>query len=139
MLLPELSTLILAQSTNFIAAPTTSASKAQVWLNRFPETGSNTAIALYESGGIGPSYTYSGVSHEKPAVQVISRSTSYVTARRNANRVFTILAATKNSTISSVAYTQITPSQSPFDLGADAAGRSMISCNYIVEKAISTS
>lgn len=139
MLLPEISTRIIAQSTRFIAAPSTSATKAQIWLNRFPEVGADTAIALFESGGIAPNYTYTGLSVERPAVQVISRSTSYATARLNAQRVHDILAATQNTTISSVGYVTITPVQPPFDIGTDAAGRSMLSCNFIAEKGVSAS
>lgn len=137
MILPELSAYIISNATGFVAAPATSG--IQIWLNRFPEDGSNHAVALYESGGVGPNYTYTGISSERPNVQVICRSTSYATARSTANRIYSLLAGVENATLTGTSYTRITPVQSPFDIGADAAGRSMISCNYQSEKAVSTS
>lgn len=139
MLLPEISAYILAQSTRFVAGPSTSATKAQVWLNRFPETSQGTAVALFESGGVAPLYTQAALSMERPAVQVISRSTSYATARLNAHRIYALLSAVENGTLSGVSYPTITPVQSPFDIGMDAGGHSMLSCNYIAEKAVSVS
>lgn len=137
MILPELSAYIIANATGFVAAPATSG--IQIWLNRFPDDASNHAVALYESGGVGPNYTYTGLDHERPSVQVICRSTSYATARTTANRIYTLLSGTENATLTGTSYTRITPIQSPFDVGADAAGRSMVSCNYQSDKAVSTS
>lgn len=137
MILPELSAYIVANATGFVAAPSTSG--IQIWLNRFPEEANNHAVGLYESGGVGPDYTYTGLSHERPNVQVICRSTSYATARTTANRIFSLLAGTENTTLTGTSYVRITPIQSPFDIGADAGGRSMVSCNYQMEKAVSAS
>ena len=134
MILPELSAYLVANITGFVAGPSTGTT--QVWLGRFPEASQGRAIALFESGGVEPQYTYSDV-HERPSVQVISRSTSYAQARLGANQVWALLAAVENDTLSSVDYVRITPLQSPFDIGTDPAGRSMLSCNYTVEKAVS--
>lgn len=135
MILTELSTYILANSTTWVAGPSTGV--VQVWKGRFPSVAANTSVALFEAGGIEPNYTYSGLNHERPTVQVISRSTSYETARDNANVIYVLLGGTDNATLSSVEYAKVTPSQSPFDIGTDADGRTMISCNYIADKAVS--
>lgn len=137
MILPEISAYLVANTTRFIAAPSTHATKYQVWLNKFPAESQDSAVALFESGGIEPIYTYEGLSNERPTMQVISRSHSYDTARDNANAIFTLLAGTENATLSNVSYTKITPVQSPFDLGTDAAERNMVSCNFTAEKAVS--
>lgn len=137
MILPELSAYLLANTTGFVAGPSTTGT--QIWLNRFPENSEDTAVALYEAGGIEPNYTYTGLNHERPSVQVISRSSSYATARSNANRIFSALSGIENSTLTGTEYVKVTPVQSPFDLGNDAGGRAMISCNYISDKAVSTS
>lgn len=135
MILPEVSTYIVANTTGFVAGPSTG--QCQVWLNEFPDQAQGTAVALFEAPGIEPQYAYSGIKHERPSLQVITRSTSYPTARTNANRIYALLGAVENATLTGTEYVSITPSQSPFDLGDDGAGRSMITCTYRVEKAVS--
>lgn len=137
-LLDEIATYIVSQSTaNFVVGPTTTA-KTSIWKGQFPQRQVGNAIALFEPGGAPPLYTFSSSpSLERPSVQVISRSSSYATARSNAKAIYSILAAVKNATISGTAYTRITPSQSPFDMGKDPDDRNLISCNYIAEKAVS--
>ena len=139
--LGELTTHLVNASTRYEAA--TSSSAISIWNSIFPSDEIGTAIALYESGGPGPEYTQDGLSFERPTVQVISRSTSYDTARDNAEHVFGILSAIENvdiakSTAGGVTrYIDVTPVQSPFDMGRDAEQRAQVSCNYIAQKEIS--
>lgn len=134
--LNEIAAYIAATSTSFSAGP--HATKIQIFIGDLPADQRDTAIALYESGGAPPVFTYgSSPLVERPTVQVVSRSTSYATARANATTIYNILAAIEGATLSGTAYTRVTPSQSPFDLGTDADDRQLISCNYIAEKAVS--
>lgn len=135
--LNEIAAHIAATSTGYSAGP--HATKIQIFIGDLPEDQRSTLIALFESGGAPPVYTFGStpVLVERPTVQVISRSTSYATARTNATTIYNILAAVKGATLSGTAYTRVTPSQSPFDMGKDADDRHLISCNYIAEKAVS--
>ena len=135
--LNEIATYIAAQSTaTFSAGP--HATKTEIWIGRFPEDQRATAIALFEPGGAPPVYSFgSSPMLERPSIQVISRSTSYATARANAKTIYTILAAVEGATLTSTVYTRITPSQSPIDMGQDADDRHLISCNFIAEKEVS--
>jgi len=133
LLLDEVAAYIAASSTFFAVGSSTS--KTSIWKSQFPIERPNTAVALYETGGLPPSYRYDTVDHERPGVQVISRSTSYVTARQNAQRIWKLLATVENSTLSGVRYINITPSQSPFPIGSDAENRFLISSNFIAGKA----
>lgn len=143
MLLDEVALHVVTQSTRFAVAPSTS--KIPIWKGGFRADQPNTAVSLYETGGVAPLYTYDDLELERPALQIISRSTSYVTARANAWYIYEILALTGNANLpvststaaSTVNYVTITPNQSPFDMGTDAKARHQISCNYIIEKALS--
>lgn len=135
-ILNEVAAHIAASSTIFSAGP--HATKTEIFIGDLPEDQRATLIALFEAGGAPPVYTYgSSPMLERPTVQVISRSTSYATARTNASTIYSILAAVKGATLSGTIYTRVTPSQSPFDMGKDADDRHLISCNYIAEKAVS--
>lgn len=143
MLLDELALHVVTQSTRYAVAPSTT--KIPIWKGGFRADQPNTAISLYETGGVGPLFTYNGITLERPSIQIISRSTSYVTARGNAWEVYQILMLVGNDALplststgaSTVNYVTITPNQSPFDMGTDARDRHQISCNYVIEKALS--
>lgn len=137
MILEELTTFITTLSTAFSVPPSTS---ANVYANKFPSGSPDTAVALYETGGTLPQFTFTGVDHERPTLQVISRSTSYPTARTNAQTIWSGFAAEANSTLGSTGnptYLTITPQQSPIDIGEDSNQRHMVSCNYLIEKGVS--
>jgi hypothetical protein len=104
-------------------------------------TAPDTLTSLYETPGTEPSRTFStggGVREfENPSLQVICRSTSYQTARNNADVAFTILDSVANSTVLSTGgprYVTISADQSPFSIGQDDNRRWLISCNYSVAK-----
>ncbi len=100
-------------------------------------------IALFETGGLASVHTFSGgpgnAVVERPRVQVVSRATTYPTARAKAQDVFMLLDGLTNRTINGVRYLSITSVQSPFDMGRDANDYPRVACNYDVIKAISTS
>jgi len=139
--LGELTAHVVNASTRFALGASSTA--VPLWESQFPSDETDTAISFYESGGPAPMYTQSALSYERPTVQVISRSTSYVTARDNAEHVFSLLAAIENQDITKSTSTGVTnyitvsPVQSPFDMGRDAEQRAQISCNYQVQKEVS--
>lgn len=134
MLLDEIATYLDASSTALTVGPTTSAA-TPIFKSRLPADVQATAIALFESGGRSPDYRMtSTVSFERPTIQVLSRSTSYPTARTNAELVFTLLSTLTNSTLTGTRYVRVTPAQSPFDIGRDPDERHLVSCNYLIEK-----
>lgn len=141
--LAELATYIDSNSTHFRNGASTG-SAVPIWMSGFPDQSPGNAIALFEAGGPGPVYTQGGSIYvERPSIQVISRSTSYVTARGNAERVYRLLSVVKNASIAkttstgNTTYVTVTPIQSPFTMGKDAEERNLISCNYIAEKVLS--
>lgn len=147
MLLDELARYVVGQSTSFVIAPSTAG--YPIWKGGFRADQPNTAVTILETGGILPTYTYAGVSFEQPTIQIISRSTSYELARTNAWLVYEILAIVGNANLvastststgadPTTRYVSITPNQSPFDMGNDAKARTQFSCNYMIQKVLST-
>lgn len=137
----EVQGYIIANSTRFVSGGSTGG--IPLWMNKLPATSADTAVVLLESGGPGPTYTYTGISYERPALQMISRSTSYVTARDNSQHVWELLASVTGITISKTSstgvtnYLTITPIQSPTDMGQDVEERSLVTCNFLIEKELS--
>jgi hypothetical protein len=141
--LDELTQYVITNTTRFKEGGSTG-SKVPIFRGRFPANTNDTAVAMFETGGPGPLYLSNGVlSHERPSVQVISRSTSYLTARNNARYVYDVLAGIttkllpKVTSTGTTTYLTVTPVQSPADMGKDAQERDMITCNYIAEKVVS--
>lgn len=138
----EVAGYIVSSSTTFKAGGSTG-SKIPVWINKIPANSENSAIAVFESGGPGPLYTHSGVTLERPTIQVISRSTSYETARQNADTVWRTLSAVTNTLVSKSSstgqtmYLTITPLQSPTRMGEDPEERPLVTCNFMAEKELS--
>lgn len=141
-LIEEVANYIVAQSTVFAIAPGTSTA-VPLWLGRIGENSADTSVGIYETGGAAPVYTYNGISHERPGLQIISRSTSYTTAKNNASLIWTVLAGVANDQITksgstlTTNYITITPNQSPFEIGEDDERRQLFSCNYFLEKELS--
>jgi hypothetical protein len=139
--LGELSAYVVNASTRYALA--TSSTAISIWESAFPSDETDTALGFYESGGPAPVYTQTGLSYERPTVQVICRSSAYATARDNAEHVYTILSAVENLDIAKstaggvTSYITVSPVQSPFDMGRDAEQRAQISCNYQVQKEVS--
>lgn len=128
----EVASYLVTTSTRFSAGASSTA--IPLWMSQHPEGQPDTSVALFESGGPGPLYTQNGLTIERPTIQIISRSSSYATARDNAQHIHDILAAVTNQTLGTTPYVTITPVQSPFSMGFDALERPLISCNFVVEK-----
>lgn len=138
----EMAQYIVDSSTSYVLGGSTGGTP--VWLNAFPPTGQGTAVAIYESGGPSPLYTQGTALYlERPSMQVITRSTSYATARQNADYVYRLLGSISNTSVpkttstGTTTYVTVTPLQSPTDMGTDAEERPMITCNYMAEKEMS--
>ena len=101
------------------------------------------AIQLVETGGMAPVPQMSSatgvVVEERPSVQVIRRSPSYQRARVEMGVIFGLLQGLGGRTINGTAYKWVEAMQSPFALGQDESGRTLIACNFRVFKALSTS
>lgn len=102
----------------------------------------DTLIGFYETGGAAPAHTFStstaltNVAFERPNLQVISRSTSYATARANIETVYTTLDGVHDATLTGTRYLSISAIQAPFDIGDDGNGRHRVSVNFTVWKEV---
>jgi hypothetical protein len=145
-LLTEIQAHILTSSSQFRRGSSTGAG-TPIWMGRFPPHAPDTAIALFQYGGSSPQYTMSAstspapLAFQRPAVQVISRSTNYSSAEDNARAVYDILKDVTNTDLplnststGTTRYIRILPNQEPFDMGRDGNSREQFSCNYIIEK-----
>lgn len=137
----EVHAFIVLTSTRFASGQSSTA--IPFFINKHPEGQPDTSIALFESGGSGAQYTYSGLAIENPTLQIISRSSAYEVARDNAEHIYGLLSAVTNETIAKTTaggttpYFTITPLQSPSDIGQDAAARALVTSNYIIQKELS--
>ena len=101
----------------------------------------NTVTTIYETGGSGPLNAFSTGGgtrvYEQPSIQIITRSTSYQTARNIQETVFTVLDGVNNQafpTTSGTHYGSIDAVQSPFPLGRDKNNRFKVGVNFDVLK-----
>lgn len=141
MLLDDIATYLAAQSTSLSVGAAGNLVKA---INLDAPTVPNTIVALYEQAGVFNQYAMStstgtvSVVYESPRLQAISRSTSYQTARTNAQTVYTILdGLSKNlPTSSGTRYLSVEAVQAPFALGRDGNDRHIVSVNFDVTKEI---
>ena len=102
-------------------------------------TSPDTAIAVYGTGGLGPTYTMRNPHVlEEPRIQVMTRSASLLTAHQNAKGVYELLSGLRNRTINSVLYHWVEAVQEPFLIGRDENARFVVACNYDVKKNRST-
>lgn len=139
MLLDDVATYIDTNSTALALGATGNLLKAQL-LDSIP---ADTCVALYEQSGTVTSQTFStgsgaAVDFENPNLQVISRSTSYVTARTNAQTIFTLLDGLSATlpTATGTRYLSIDALQSPFSIGKDRNERWLVSVNFAIRKVI---
>lgn len=101
----------------------------------------NTVTTIYETGGAGPLNAFSTGGgtriYEQPSIQIITRSTSYETARNIQETVFTALDGVNNQTVpstGSVHYGSIDAVQSPFLISRDSNNRFKVGVNFDVLK-----
>ena len=134
--LDEIATAVAGASTGFVL-------DTSVFVDSMPDT-PNTCIGVYGPAGSGPFIALGTTtpSFESPGLQVICRSTSYTTARSNAETVYLHLITKVNTSLgstggSSATYLSIDPLQTPFTLGSDENDRPLFGCNYRVRKGLS--
>lgn len=119
-----------------------------LWKSWIPDKAPATSVLVLERGGIAPSRglgSTSGPVFETPSVQVLSRSTSYQTARANAETIYRLLDKVANQTLyptSSTStggtyYVSIDALQSPFPIGRDGSGAHQVSVNFLARKELS--
>jgi hypothetical protein len=101
------------------------------------------ALGFFESGGLGPVHAMAGgpglAVEEAAGIQVIRRSASYRRARVEMAVIFRLLDGFGDRVLDGTRYSWIEAVQSPFSLGQDESGRSMVACNFLVWKALTTS
>ncbi len=132
--------MLLDDTATYLAANTTRLSSTTLTKSFMPESPS-TVTTLYESAGLFPLHFFSTSTgtreYEQPALQAISRSTSYQTARAVAEDVFTILdnvAGSNLPTSTGPLYVRIDAVQSPFFIDRDQNDRFRIGVNFNIIK-----
>jgi len=134
----EIHGYIVLTSTRFASGESSTA--IPLWINKHPQGQPDTSVAIFESGGVGPTYNFTGVTVVRPNLQIISRSSAYQTARDNAEHIWQLLASVTGVSIAKTTaggttdYMTVTPLQSPTDIGQDAEARSLVTSNYSIEK-----
>jgi hypothetical protein len=116
---------------------TTSGVTTSIYRGRQPSDPS-TVLTIYETGGAAPVHAMSGspgtAVAEQPTIQVVARSTSYSTARTDADQCFDLLDGLYQKTINGTRYLYVEALQSPFMLERDDQERTRIACNYRIVK-----
>jgi hypothetical protein len=108
-----------------------------LFLGRLPES-PDTCVGLIQTAGTIPTDTF-GTSFpplENQGLQTIVRAATYATAEALAVDVLKSLAAVENATLTSTLYLKIEAQQSPFALTRDDRERQIMSCNYLIAKAL---
>lgn len=110
-----------------------------LYLARLPDT-PDTCVAVYEYVGGAPVATMNGAAKplvEQPRVQIVTRASSYSTARSLADDIWTALEQVVNDTTlaSGDRYHRIAGLQSPFALERDSHDRIILAQNYEITKA----
>ena len=134
-LLLEVGTYLEANSTAFSLGKSTGTLQLSIMTDSMP----NTVVSLFETGGSPSAQAFStgagaAIVYEQPSLQALSRSTSYVTARENAGRVYDILDGLSNTTMTSVRYLSVDADQAPFSIGRDDNERHLVSVNFSIKK-----
>ena len=97
-----------------------------------------TAVCLYEGPGAGPVHAFNGSAgqavEEHVAIQVVSRSTDYATARANAQLAYRLLDGLPTRDINGVGYKWARARQVPFLMGRDEEHLPLIAFNVDVWK-----
>ena len=133
--LDDMADLIVANTTGFTVGGTTgNLGKAQM-----DDTGPSTMVGLYQFAGPGPAYTFStgtntAVAYEAINLQLMSRSTAFQTAMANATAIYTALSGAGEQTVNTLRYRRVVALQAPYSVGHDDNDRSLVACNFTVER-----
>jgi len=139
MILDDLATYIAAQSTAFSVGSTGNLGKALM----LDKVHTATMVSIYETPGLPNLYTFSTTNKatrvaEKPRIQVLSRSTSYQTARTNIDTIYQLLDGFSGPlpTSTGTEYLSIEAVQPPFSAGRDENDRWILSVNFDTWRAV---
>jgi hypothetical protein len=136
MILDEVAGFLAAGSTRFTVG--TDLLKG-VLMDDIP---ADTCTAIYETAGTAPTHTlstgsYTDRAYETAGIQILARSTSYQTARQNAQTAWALLDGYHGGmpTSTGIRYLGVDAVQSPFSIGRDRNQRHLISCNFLAKRA----
>lgn len=107
-----------------------------LFLGRLPDE-PDTCVALYETGGSEPLSVMGSDALppvEQPRVQVLTRASSYATARALAGTIWLALENILNENLSGVRYHRCAAVQSVFALERDSHDRIILAQNFQVQK-----
>ncbi len=134
----DIAAFLVAQSTAFTLLSGTSGNLGKMVMLDNAHV-ADTFASIYETGGGASEYAYStstgtaDIVFERPSFQMLSRSTTYTTARAQAQTAYTLLdgLADRNlPTATGTRYLQITAVQSPFFVNRDENERFIVSVNF---------
>jgi hypothetical protein len=133
--LDDVATIITTATTGF----TVGGVSGNLGKQQMDDTQPSTMVGLFRTAGPGPAYTFStgtqtATAFEAINLQVMSRSTSYVTAENNANLVYSVLSGAGEQTVNGLRYRRVTALQAPYGIGHDDNDRYLVVCNYTVER-----
>jgi len=106
-----------------------------LFLSLMPED-PDVCMAVYEQAGVQPVITFGATQITQPAMQVITRHTSYETGRVDAQEMFEIFVDIAEQTINSNTYHRIAPIASPAMYQRDNNNRVLFSTNFSVMRVI---
>ena len=142
VILDDLATYIDAQSAAFTLL---SGSAGNLAKGEMPDAAPapDTLTALYETGGLGTLMSFSTgdqVSRQitRHRIQVLNRSTDYVTARNRAEEIYVLLDGLSRNlpTSTGTPYPSIEAVSPPFDIGRDRNERHLVSNNFDVWRCV---
>ena len=138
-LLDDVGTYLAAQSTAFTKLAGSAGNLAK-GVN-LDTVGPDTMTSLYDAQGFESSFTFTtsgsvATAFEQPGLQILSRSTSYKTARDNCVVAFQILDGFSGvlPTATGTRYLSIAGAQTPFFIGRDSNDRALFSVNFNIMK-----
>jgi hypothetical protein len=108
-----------------------------LFLGRLQES-PDRCVGLMQTAGTAPTDVF-GTSYppvENQGLQTLVRAENYATAESLAVDVWKSLSSVENETLTSTKYFKIEASQSPFAVQRDDRERVVMSCNFLVVKAI---
>jgi len=136
-LLDELANYLVAATTLTVGGTTGTLTKA-IMRDSQPDT----VASLFETGGLPSMQAFSTggnteVVYERPSVQLLSRSTSYETARGVAQNVYLQLDGLKTVEMTGTRWLSVDAIQPPFSIGRDKNERYLVSVNFQARKQVS--
>ena len=137
MLLDDIAAYLDANSTALLVGST-----GNLFKGIMLDEGPNTVTVLYEGSGQASVKAFSTSTgsvdrlYEQPTLDVLCRSTSYQTARTNAETVFGLLDGLVDQTLSGTRYRSIEALGSPGFISRDQNERFVIGVTFDVQKEI---